>query len=232
MLRCINFLTLVFFSNSSNVELKAMLQGFADFSECLGSLPAQLIDVFPFIKHLPEILLPVKRRARELHEKERELYIGHWLAVKQKIQSGTANVSVPYKASLCQLMLRQPCICMDLANSQNTQHFSDALAGYISGSLLEAGSDTTYSTLVGWVQAMLLFPEVAKTAQEELDRVCGDHFPTLEDEPNLQYVRGCVKESMRWMPTAIVGVPHAVIRDDEYKGYRIPKGAAVLWNVW
>jgi cytochrome P450 len=79
---------------------------------------------------------------------------------------------------------------------------------------------------------MLLFPEVAKAAQEELDRVCADHFPTLDDEPHLPYIRGCVKESMRWMPTDILGVPHAVIRDDEYLGYKIPKGAGVMWNVW
>jgi cytochrome P450 len=79
---------------------------------------------------------------------------------------------------------------------------------------------------------MLLFPEVVKAAQEELDRVCADDFPTLEDEPNLPYIRGCVKESLRWMPTDILGVPHAVIRDDEYMGYTIPKGAGVMWNVW
>ena len=79
---------------------------------------------------------------------------------------------------------------------------------------------------------MLLFPEVAKTAQEEIDRVCGDRLPTLEDEMDMQYVRGCVKESMRWMPTGILGIPHAPIQDDIYNGWRIPKGSAVMWNVW
>ena len=79
---------------------------------------------------------------------------------------------------------------------------------------------------------MVLFPDVVKIAQEELDRVCGARLPTLDDEPNLPYIRGCVKESMRWMPTAILGVPHAVIKDDEYMGYKIPKGAGIMWNVW
>src|SRR5687768_4616292 len=114
-------------------------------------------------------------------------------------------------------------MCTDLANAQNSEKFSDPLVSYISGSMLEAGSDTTYCTLVGWVQAMLLFPDVAKKTQEEIERVCGDRLPILEDEPNMQYIRGCVKESMRWMPTAILGVPHAPIRDDFYEGYRIPK---------
>lgn len=79
---------------------------------------------------------------------------------------------------------------------------------------------------------MVLFPDVVEAAQEELDRVCGDRFPTLDDEPNLPYIRGCIKESIRWMPTAILGVPHAVIRDDEYLGYKIPKDAGVMLNVW
>jgi cytochrome P450 len=79
---------------------------------------------------------------------------------------------------------------------------------------------------------MVLFPEVVALAQEELDRVCGNRLPTLDDEQNLPYIRGCVKESMRWMPTGILGVPHASIRDDEYMGYKIPKGAGMMWNVW
>lgn len=79
---------------------------------------------------------------------------------------------------------------------------------------------------------MILHPEVVKIAQEELDRVCGSRFPTLDDEENLPYIRACVKESMRWMPTAILGAPHAAIQDDEYMGYKIPKGAGVMLNVW
>lgn len=77
---------------------------------------------------------------------------------------------------------------------------------------------------------MILFPEVAEAAQEEIDRVCGSRLPTLDDD--LPYIRCCIKESMRWMPTAILGIPHAVIRDDEYLGYSIPKDASVILNVW
>ena len=77
---------------------------------------------------------------------------------------------------------------------------------------------------------MILFPNVASKAQEEIDRVCGARLPSLDDD--LPYIRCCVKESMRWMPTAILGIPHSVIRDDEYMGYRIPKDANIILNVW
>jgi hypothetical protein len=210
-----------------------MLQCLENFSECLVSPSAQLVDVFPFIKYLSACVLPVKKRAKKLHKKERALFLEHWFSVKERIQNGTANVSIHSDSlSILALTPQQPCLCVDLVNSQKAERFTDLLASYIAGSLLEAGSDTTYSTLLGFVQAMLLFPEVAKRAQEEIDRVCGGRFPTLEDEAQLKYVRGCVKESMRWMPTAVMGVPHAVIRDDAYMGYRIPKGASILSNVW
>jgi cytochrome P450 len=116
--------------------------------------------------------------------------------------------------------------------AQDAEGFSDDQAGYISGVALKAGSHTTTMTLIGFLQAMAVFPEAQKMAQEEIDRLCGDRYPTMEDEFDMQYIRGCVKESMRWMPTAILGVPHAVVKDDEYMGYKIPKGAGVMLNVW
>ncbi len=122
---------------------------------------------------------------------------------------------------------------MDLVKAQDVEGFSDALAGYTSGSLLEAGSDTTAATLHGFIQAMLVFPDVQRKAQEELDSIVGpDRLPTVEDMDALQYIRGCVKESLRWMPTNILGVPHAVTQDDAYMGYKIPKGAGIILNVW
>tara|TARA_R110002003_G_scaffold40_2_gene2568 strand:- start:6625 stop:6966 length:342 start_codon:yes stop_codon:yes gene_type:complete len=110
---------------------------------------------------------------------------------------------------------------------------SDHQAAYLSGSLLEAGSDTTSAILIGFVQAMMVFPEVQQRAQEEIDRVCGTHrLPNMDDAPDLPYLRAIVKESIRWMPTTFMAVPHSAIQDDYYMGYRIPAGATVLINVW
>ncbi|RDA83525.1 hypothetical protein CP532_4152 [Ophiocordyceps camponoti-leonardi (nom. inval.)] len=133
---------------------------------------------------------------------------------------------------LSELAGTQPCCCIDLIRVQKELGFSDELACYMSGSLLQAGSETTSAILIGFFQAMLLFPEVAKEAQAEIDRVCGDRMPDLNDVPDLPFIRGCMKESLRWMPAAVLGVPHAVVQDDEYRGYHIPKGAAVIFNVW
>lgn len=115
---------------------------------------------------------------------------------------------------------------------QKNEHFSDDLAAYLSGSLLQAGSETTSSVLVGFIQAMMIYPDVAKTAQKELDRVCGDRMPDLNDVPNLPYIRACSKEALRWMPGFMLGIPHAVTQDDTYMGFHIPMDSTVILNVW
>ena len=78
------------------------------------------------------------------------------------------------------------CFCIDTAEIQQGQGVSDDLAGYISDSLLEAGSDTTAATLYSFVQAMLVFQDVQKTAQGEIDFVVGSRrLPNISDEPNV-----------------------------------------------
>ncbi|KAI4851001.1 cytochrome P450 [Aureobasidium sp. EXF-8845] len=199
-------------------KLKQLFEGFAEFIQINQTGTAALLDSFPLLRNLPDWVLPLQSRAKESFRKERELYVGHWLTAKHAVQAGTIR----------------PCFCVGMTQAQQEEGFSDDQAAYISGTLLEAGSDTTSNTLYAFVQAMLLFPQVQKKAQDEIDRVVGkDRLPTMEDEPALQYIRGCVKESLRWMPTTILGsVPHAVTRDDVYMGYKIPKGAAVMNNVW
>jgi len=198
--------------------MKQLFDGFNEFAVINQTGTAALIDFFPPLRWLPNFILPTQARARKLHEEEKKLYVGHWLNAKESIKNGTAR----------------PCFCVNMAKIQEKEGFSDDQAGYVSGTLLEAGSDTTSSTLYGFVLAMVVFPEVQRKAQEQIDRVVGSSpLPIMEDEPNLQYIRGCVKETLRWMPTTILGaVPHAVSKDDEYMGYLIPKGAGVLNNVY
>ncbi|KAI1660860.1 putative cytochrome P450 [Daldinia decipiens] len=177
---------------------------------------AALLDLIPILRRLPERIINVKSEGREIHERELELFREYYLKTKGRLHDGTAK----------------PCICVDLVNMQKKEIFSDDLAAYISGSLLQAGSETTACILVGFIQAMIIFPEVARISQAELDRVCGDRLPDLNDVSNLPYIRACAKEALRWMPGFLLGIPHAVTRDDTYLGFKIPKDATVILNVW
>lgn len=116
-----------------------MEQGFEKFSGIIGTQTAALLDLFPILRSLPDLVLPLRRYAKELHKKESELYVGHWLDVKKAIKEKTAR----------------PSFCVDLVRAQDAEGFSDPLAAYVSGSLLEAGSDTTSATLIGCMYSKL-----------------------------------------------------------------------------
>ena len=53
---------------------------------------------------------------------------------------------------------------------------------------------------------MVLYPEVQKKAQAEIDAVVGtSRLPTLDDKKDLPYITACMKELLRWHVSAPQG---------------------------
>ncbi|KAK7688870.1 hypothetical protein QCA50_007560 [Cerrena zonata] len=101
------------------------------------------------------------------------------------------------------------------------------------GTAFVAGVDTSAPTLQLFFFAMMSHPDVQKKAQAELDIVVGaERLPTLNDRDNLPFVQAILKETLRWIPVAPLGVPHYTSTDDIYRGYHIPKGSVVIGSVW
>ncbi|OJT15145.1 O-methylsterigmatocystin oxidoreductase [Trametes pubescens] len=98
---------------------------------------------------------------------------------------------------------------------------------------IQGGTDTSTSALSAFFVAMALYPEVQKRAQAELDSVVGPHrLPEYGDSPDLVYVNALIKELLRWHLVLPLGVPHFTLEDDEFNGYFIPAGTALMTNVW
>ncbi|KAK7570068.1 cytochrome P450 [Phyllosticta citricarpa] len=205
---------------SNDSRLTRFYAGLDAYVHLVQSLSAGLLDFYPVLRRLPSILFPAVRSAKALHAKEKALYRSHWLTAKAQAAAGTLP----------------PCFCAALSSTQASLGLSDDFAAYIAGTLLEAGADTTGNTLMAFVMAMLLHPAAQRRAQAELDAVVGeeaDRLPTMDDADRCPYTRACVKEALRWFPTAILGaMPHAASRADSYNGMLIPKRAAVVLNVW
>jgi cytochrome P450 len=88
---------------------------------------------------------------------------------------------------------------------------------------------------------MMLNPAVQATAQRELDALLSTHpedgqgpdrLPTYEDRARLPYIDAVMKEVLRWMPVAPMGLPHVTTEEDVFRGWYIPKGALLLANIW
>ena len=89
------------------------------------------------------------------------------------------------------------------------------------------------STLNIFLAAMTLYPDVQKRAQEELETMVGlDRLPTIADKDDLPYVSAVAKECLRWRSVVPLSIPHLCSEEDEFRGYRIPKGSIVLSNTW
>ncbi|KAG1880396.1 cytochrome P450, partial [Suillus tomentosus] len=86
---------------------------------------------------------------------------------------------------------------------------------------------------------ILLYPEVQKHAQAEIDAIVGqDRFPAFNERDKLPYIGALIQELLRWAPVApqgqpyILGLLHRAIKEDVYEGYCIPEGATVIANIF
>ena len=80
---------------------------------------------------------------------------------------------------------------------------------------------------------MAIHPGIQEKGQKEIDRLLGgERLPTLADQDDLPYISALIKEIYRWHVPLPISIPKASTEDDTYKGYRIPKGATVMENVW
>ncbi|PSN67689.1 cytochrome P450 [Corynespora cassiicola Philippines] len=198
-------------------KLQSVVQIFFEVCDLAVTVPARLMDCYPILQKIPKQWLAVCRKAMDLDQRCITTFLGRWLEGKQKVERNDIT----------------PCFCAGLVQAQKAEGFSDELASYIAGDIVEAGSSTTSDELFGFLMAMCTHPDVQRKAHEELDSVIGKgRLPTLDDMDKLPYIRGCVKETLRWMPTTALLVPHSPIKDDIYEGMLIPANSAVVLNVW
>jgi len=67
-------------------------------------------------------------------------------------------------------------------------------------------STQSTSTLLIFLLAMVLHPEVQAKAQADIDRIVGkDRLPDFDDRPALPYVDAILRETMRWYPVFPIG---------------------------
>ena len=91
----------------------------------------------------------------------------------------------------------------------------------------------TVSTLLSFILAMVVHPEVQRKIQQQLDDALGmQRLPAFSDRGKLPFIDCVVLECLRWNPVLPLGLVHLVSEDDEYRGYFIPKGTSILPNVW
>ncbi|GJJ15705.1 hypothetical protein Clacol_009983 [Clathrus columnatus] len=186
------------FTYGANAPLKPTFSKFANFIARIirAAIPGiYFVDLFPWMRHLPNIIAPWKRQAEGWYKEDNEFFEGLYNNVKENVLAGN----------------EQPCITSTLVNQANRHNLDDHQAAWLSGTLCVAGTDTTVASLMWFMIAMMQFPEVQEKAQKELDEVVGrDRLPTWEDRDNLVYLEALIREVLRWRPMVpLVCLPNA-----------------------
>ncbi|KAI0365461.1 cytochrome P450 [Pilatotrama ljubarskyi] len=183
----------------------------------------EIVDVLPILKYLPSWFpgASFQKHAAVGRQLSMGMRLLPFKMVKERMAAGNA---VPCMATR---LLAQ-------AHELATEGMDpDTFVMDVCGLVYSAGADTAIVAMRNCILAMMLFPDVQKRAQEELDRVIGrERLPTMADRPHLPYVSRLIKESLRWKAVSSLGVPHATLDSDEYRGYYIPKGTTVLANIY
>jgi len=211
--------------DSLNAQVIHQRFKFMHYSASLNVPGKYVVESFPVLKHVPDVLAPWKAEIKAHGKEEAEANMRLVDLVRADIARAKTNGDdIP--DSLCKLLL-------DLREKEHIP-LSNRDFSFIPASLFGAGSDTTASTLCTAFLAIITHPETLHAAHAELDAVVGsERSPAFEDEPNLPYIRALVKEVLRWRPVAVLGgTPHASTEDDNYEGYYIPAGTTVLGNSW
>ncbi|KAJ8473197.1 hypothetical protein ONZ45_g16385 [Pleurotus djamor] len=177
-----------------------------------------MVNLIPPLASLPDWFpgTGFKKTAREWAQTLDEMTNYPYRFVKEQIASGTAG------NSFVSALLEGPVT----AEEENDIKWAAA-------SLYSGGADTTVSSIYAFFKAMVLYPEVQKKAQEELDRVIGkDRLPTFADRKDLPYINALAMETLRWHTVTPTAVPHRTTEDQFFRGYFIPKGTLFMMNVW
>ncbi|XP_053946868.1 probable cytochrome P450 304a1 isoform X1 [Anastrepha ludens] len=83
------------------------------------------------------------------------------------------------------------------------------------------------------IQYLLLYPDVLKRIQSEIDEVVDDgRLPTLEDRKHLHYTEAAIREGLRIETLVPSDVPHRALEDTELLGYKIPKHTIVIPSLY
>ncbi|KAF9262274.1 cytochrome P450 [Marasmius fiardii PR-910] len=182
-----------------------------------GSTPP---DLFPWLQHLPSWFPGTYYAsvARSYSKVVRELHDG----ILNFAREGKGIQSI--EKSFTSVMLQE------LGDDPDPESIEDVKS--TASSILAGGQDTTLSSLITFLLAMVLHPEVQKRAYDEIISVVGhDRFPDISDREQLPFVESVLQELFRWHPVTPFGTPHRALQDDIYNGMFIPKGTLVLANI-
>ncbi|KXN81861.1 O-methylsterigmatocystin oxidoreductase [Leucoagaricus sp. SymC.cos] len=189
-----------------------------------ASVPgASLVDLIPWLKYVPEWMpgAGFKRKAREWDVLARRMVDLPFADAQKRTAEGCST------PSFTSISMQR------VDDGTRDEAYQDHVIRGSAGTLYAAGTDTTVSAIASCILGLLENPEIIRKAQAKFDSVIKPgHLPDFTDEKNLSFITALTMESLRWRDVVPIAIPRYLQVDDEYKGYKLPKGSIVIPNAW
>ncbi|KAG8750031.1 hypothetical protein FRC11_010831, partial [Ceratobasidium sp. 423] len=220
-------------SDTSNDPLLPYMEELLDMVNSGIQSSRFLVNLLPALKYWPEWMPggsfhAIARRARGLRKLAGD---DPFDRVKAEMASGVAHPS--YVSRMLSEIEQDTKITGDGTGPGSSIDYEEIIRAN-AVTLFGAGFDTTVTTLLSFLVAMQMYPEVQSRARDEIlgtiDPTTGQPVPA--DVVELPYLRNVLREVMRWLPALPLGIPHATKDDDEYRGYHIPARSVIVPNHW
>lgn len=204
-----------------------------------GGVPgASIVDFFPILRYLPSCAgrvwhaLQPLAHARETRPFIQALHDTLWDATEPSIRAGNATQPSFMRTHLGRYLDNE-------RDGKANEGLTIADLKGAAGAISIAGGNTTWSTIIVCILNLMRYPDVQAKARAEIERVVGLdqngdilRLPEFEDRPAMKYLEYVIQEATRWAPLSPVGIPHASLNEDHYRGYYIPAGATAFANAW
>ncbi|XP_066291900.1 cytochrome P450 2J4-like [Branchiostoma lanceolatum] len=119
------------------------------------------------------------------------------------------------------------------AQDQSDSTFTDDQLVTTVLDLFIAGTETTTTTLRWASLLMILYPDIQRKVQQEIDTVLGrGQPPSMAHRDQLPYTQAVLTEVSRFATIVPLNVPHTTSEDTTLNGYHIPKQTIVIPSIW
>ncbi len=146
-----------------------------------------------------------------------------WERIKQVAMDNPAN------SSLAGLLLSH-ISCNEGKNHANLREMDANITCTI---IITAAVATTVYTSHALINLLAHNRNVQESIYQEACRVRPDgSLVTLQNKPHMPYTTATILETLRYVSTTPMGVPHSTVSDVEISGYVIPKHTLLITNLW
>ncbi|KAM5165065.1 uncharacterized protein ACMZJ9_007480 [Mantella aurantiaca] len=191
-----------------------LLQIFDENIKILGSPSVMLYNAFPsIIRWFPGTHRTVVQNQKEMHEFIRETF------TTQRNELDVNDQRNLIDAFLVKQQEEKPGHQLFFTNENLTMLVTD---------LFSAGMETTSTSLRWGILLMIIYPDIQRKVQNEIEKVTGSSPPQAGHRKDMPYTDAVIHEIQRFGNIVPANVPHATTQDVNFRGYFLPKGTHII----